>query len=231
MSKENEKNHDLNFINENKSFRDFLQLINSKLIVIAHVNSLKREYQTKVGIYAVFHRISEIDNVKEQFKANIFVEAKWEDNSIDSNKFDSKKYWTPSIYIENTIGKIKQDIKYKIERKLEKTYVIESRNIESLFWEKLELKNFPLDIQDLGIAITTERSINEVLFESSLDYESAVNKESFQMQTEWFLFSNLFIEKRVLNDAWRGYQRPIFKISTKIGINILQKTLDNLGTF
>ena len=38
-------------------------------------------------------------------------------------------------------------------------------------------------------------------------------------------------EKRVLNDAWRGYQRPIFKISTKIGINILQETLDNPDTF
>jgi len=217
----NEINHDLDLMNENESIKNYVVKINTKLNMIANVHNFKRDYLTRVEIYAIFHRISEIDNVKEQFKANIFMEAKWIDDSIDDSKeskFDVKKYWTPSIYIENSIGKIKQDIKYRIEKRDDKIYVIESRNIESVFYETLELKNFPLDIQDLGIAITTERSVKEVLFESSVDYESAVNKESFQMKTEWFLYSNLHKEINTFNDVWRGYQRPILKISTKIGI-------------
>ena len=62
--------------------------------------------------------------------------ATWEDDTVVETTFDTHKYWTPEIYIENTVGKVKQDVKYKIEKINKKTIIHEMRNVESLFWER-----------------------------------------------------------------------------------------------
>ncbi len=51
--------------------------------------------------------------MKQKFQADAYIEAKWEDDSIVGDEFDTEKYWTPDIFIENTIGDVKQTIKYK----------------------------------------------------------------------------------------------------------------------
>ena len=69
----------------------------------------------------------EIENIKQNFKATAYIEAKWQDDSIEGDEFDPEKYWTPDIFIENTVGDVKQNIKYKIVRKNNKTFVYEMR--------------------------------------------------------------------------------------------------------
>ncbi len=81
---------------------------------------------------------------------------------------------------------------------------------------RLELYNFPLDVQDLGIEITTERSKNEVLFEMNKEHESAINMETFHAKQEWNLYSKMNIEKSFINDVWKEHKRPVYKISCKI---------------
>ena len=69
----------------------------------------------------------EIENIKQNFKATAYIEAKWQDDSIEEDEFDADKYWTPDIFIENTIGDVKQIIKHKIVRRSNKTFVYEMR--------------------------------------------------------------------------------------------------------
>lgn len=137
------KSHSINnsdlieiYSEETKLIQKYIQIANTKLNVKANVNHFTRDFKTKVNIYAIFQKIVEIDNIKEQFKANVFVVATWEDDTVVETTFDTHKYWTPEIYIENTVGKVKQDVKYKIEKINKKTIIHEMRNVESLFWER-----------------------------------------------------------------------------------------------
>ena len=52
-----------------------------------------------------------------------------------------------------------------------------------MFYETLELNDFPLDIQDISITVTTTKSKKEVQFELSDENESSINTEDFSKLT------------------------------------------------
>ena len=98
-------------------------------------------------VYIVFLKVGEIDNVKERFQADAYIESRWEDNTIDvkhMDNFDSKCYWNPELYIENSLGNLNTVVKYKAESTDYGIFVVEMRTIKGSFWEKLELGEFPL---------------------------------------------------------------------------------------
>ena len=84
-----------------------------------------------------------LENIKQRFQAEAHVEAKWEDLDFDDS-FDSKeknfskKYWTPELFVENSVGNLHQTIEYSIEIEENKRYVVEKRNIKGTFYESLE---------------------------------------------------------------------------------------------
>ena len=90
------------------------------------------------------------------------------------------------------------------------------RTIKSVFWERLELWDFPLDIQDISITITSTRSKSEVKFEPSIENECAINTEEFRMQQEWNLYGHVNTSHRVIFDIWKNYDRPAYSISGTI---------------
>ena len=106
---------------------------------------MKRPEPVVVEIYLIFLRIGEIDNVKERFQADAYFEASWEDNSVDTKTgFNTTVNWDPELFIENSVGNLKQDIKHRVEKRDDKTIVVEMRTIKGIFWERLELGDFPL---------------------------------------------------------------------------------------
>ncbi len=52
--------------------------------------------------------------------------------------------WDPELFIENSVGNLKQDIKHRVEKREDKTIIVEMRTIKGIFWERLELGDFPL---------------------------------------------------------------------------------------
>jgi hypothetical protein len=205
-------------------------------------NQKKSIKKKTVELYASLMNIGEIENIKQRFQATAYIEATWEDNTIKGNLFDPDKYWTPDLFIENTIGNIKQDIKYKIIKRANKTFVCEMRNIKGVFYETLELNDFPLDIQDISITVTTSKSNKEIEFELSCENESTVNVEDFSkpfikiiflfyfkiykknksfllgMQQEWTLYSFVNGNKKEFHDIFRNYDRPAFSFSGNLKI-------------
>ena len=117
---------------------------NERLNEVVNIYHFKRPFTTEVRFYLVFLRVGEIDNVQERFETTALIESYWEDNSINSNKFDYDQHWDPEIYIENSMGSLKQEITHKIVKKGNRTFVYETRKVKGFFWEKLELQNFPL---------------------------------------------------------------------------------------
>lgn len=128
-----------------QAIHNLIEAANLKLNLYINNENIKKTVPVAVQIYLIFLRVGEIDNVKERFQADAYFEASWEDDSVDpDSNFDPRQNWEPEIYIENAVGNIKQDIKYRIERVDKKTRIYEMRNIKGIFWEKLELWDFPL---------------------------------------------------------------------------------------
>ena len=91
---------------------DINQSLNSKLkgFTLDH----NKSSQVTVYVYLVFLKISEIDTVKERFQADAYIESYWHDNTIDTNvPYDPRKHWNPDLHVENAIGEVKQEIRYK----------------------------------------------------------------------------------------------------------------------
>lgn len=197
--------------------QNLIKTANSRLNLYVNNENIKKSSPVTVQIYLIFLRVGEIDNVKERFQADAYFEACWEDESVDiKTGFDPRQNWEPELFIENAVGNLKQDIKYKVERKDNKTKVYEMRNIKGIFWERLELWDFPLDIQSLSITITSSRNKNEVKFVPSSYNESTINTNDFQQQQEWNLYPHIETSKKYIYDVWNKHDRPCFTISSTI---------------
>ena len=143
-------------INEEEiTLNNLIRSANEQLNSLINGPTYKRDYPTLVRVYIVFLKVGEIDNVKERFQADAYIEASWEDNSIDpkhqNSSFDPKCYWNPDLYIENSLGNLNQTIKYKTEKTANGIRVVEMRTIKGSFWEKLELGEFPLGLYSFMI--------------------------------------------------------------------------------
>ena len=93
-----------------------------------------------------------------------------------NHQINEKKMWTPDIYVENAIKDVRNEVSYKVlpftEKLLRRTainnqnmevknkeefMVCELRTVSGIFYENLELEDFPLDIQDLSITVATKK--------------------------------------------------------------------------
>ena len=106
----------------------------------------------------------------ENFEFKDFNEIISFNSVVNDFKFDSKLYWTPNIVITNSIGELKEEFIYKIElvnsngtpvnllhlndvAQLNSIaegnlliHMTEKRKVKGLFYERLELHDFPFGI-------------------------------------------------------------------------------------
>jgi hypothetical protein len=67
------------------------------------------------------------------------------------------------------------------------------RFVKGVFYETLELNDFPLDIQDISITVTSSKSNKEIEFELSKETESIVNTEDFSNYIDKISFKKSFM--------------------------------------
>ena len=59
-----------------------------------------------------------------------------------------KKLWNPKLYVDNSIGELKEDIWFTMYMsRTGEAYAVERRRVRGNFVENLELQEFPFDIQ------------------------------------------------------------------------------------
>ena len=162
-------------------------------------------------------------------------------NNINSLEYDTSIFWTPQLYIENAIGDIKEEIRHKLEI-VEKegsdllndpnfdakqgqyknvvnnltVRVCEMRKLRGVFYERLELYDFPMDMQELSITLTSKRSVSEVLICENEKDSCSINTEDFLDQQEWDLFGHVNTSKKKIYDPWRKYDRTAFSVTCYI---------------
>ncbi|RTG83405.1 uncharacterized protein DC041_0012679 [Schistosoma bovis] len=181
-----------------KSFNTKYGIINRheyKLIMIL-INDRQCKQLVAVEVRVVFLKIGEIDTLKELYYADAFLQAKWREPKLDGHTAEElsitelEQYWNPLLYIDNILSETK-DTQWimAVRNEYGEVYLMERRRIKGVFLETLELNDFPLDVQDLTITVTTERPDTEVDIIPDQVEMSAINIQTFVDQQ--FMISGL----------------------------------------
>ncbi|CAF0818068.1 unnamed protein product [Didymodactylos carnosus] len=157
----------------------------------------------EVSLRVKFIRLGEVNTLQEKFYAEVVIEARW----LYDGQDQLTSAWNPNLFVKNALGDVKQEVASELvttnpgesymdtllvptstndshmlqqqQQQQGTYYVCEIRKVVGTFWEKLELNNFPADIQQLSLQIVTRRPIEEcVLVENRLQ-PSLVNREAF----------------------------------------------------
>ncbi|CAF0974856.1 unnamed protein product [Brachionus calyciflorus] len=160
-----------------------------------------------VQVFVQFCRIGEIDTMNERYQAEVNIEAKWITNEELNGKYDPNLNWNPKLYIENAFQEPKEIVKYEVNQditNLNNYIVVEKRNIKGVFWERLELQNFPVDVQELSITCISKLNPNEIKLISDpckishIDFKAS---NTFIDQQKWKLFKHVEMSETASYDS------------------------------
>ncbi|XP_052813164.1 cys-loop ligand-gated ion channel-like isoform X4 [Mya arenaria] len=165
----------------------------------------KKSPRVKVEIVVQFFKVGEIDTLKEQFNADVIVKAKWREPTLDGQQssvkeeVDFSRIWSPKLYIENSLGDPKEQIRHRIVyNEKGEAYIYEKRVAKGTFMENLELDDFPFDVQDLTITVASELPISECELVEDREEHHVVNRQSFVDEQEWHLYVHTECNKKEL---------------------------------
>ncbi|CAH8444246.1 unnamed protein product [Dicrocoelium dendriticum] len=163
----------------------------------------KKKEQVVVEIRVVFLKVGEIDTLKEIYHADAFIQAKWKEPRLEGKtdeelrRIDLQRCWNPLIIIDNILSESK-DQHWMTTQKTEKReiYIVERRRLRGIFLETLELNDFPLDVQDLTITLTSERPDSEVVLVPDRTELCGINLQTLVDQQEWKLHEHIEVTRR-----------------------------------
>ena len=119
------------------------ELIQAESLNIENINKSLRIIEVQI----VFLQIGEVDTINEKFQAIVKIKSKWYENEILS-EYDPREDWNPKLFIENALyDKFQEEISYDLKVCDDKTLITETPISKGVFWERMELPDFPLDIQ------------------------------------------------------------------------------------
>ncbi|XP_048777841.2 uncharacterized protein LOC125681694 [Ostrea edulis] len=171
----------------------------------------KHTVQTRI----VFLKLSDIDTVKEQFAAEVFIESRWPEKSLDHGKendnLDFSKYWNPKLLVQNVTSATKDKVWKKLEYgKNGEAFIVEKRRIKGIFTENLELQDFPFDLQDLSIVLTSELPLEELEIIEDDEHLSSIIVSCFVDEQEWELREFVESETRTVSKEFTGSKNVVY---------------------
>lgn len=174
-----------------------------------------------VHIQVSFTKIYDVDTINQRFQAEAIIESKWYDPNIKSmdDQIDPAKIWKPELFIENAINEAKEEVNYKIipeDNNLLMLYEI--RKVKGLFYENLELENFPLDVQDLSLLVATKkpgRIVNLILLQPEVHNLNINNTLDKSM---WHMHNVVFTKReRITREYYYGKRDyPAVKVTAQV---------------
>lgn len=187
------------------------------------------EKRTVMTAFEVIN-IGIIDTMNEKYQAEVNIESRWEvfpnqkDNEDVINNYNPEKHWNPKLYIENAVA-VKEEISYDTTIENNRYFITEKRNAKGYFWAHLKLKNFPVDVQELEIVLTSsigseklalirdESKVSFIIFDATL---------TFRDQQKWKLFRLVTTKTEATYEATKS-QNKILKSTRKHTENNIKK--------
>ena len=106
----------------------------------------------QVEIYGIFCKLNSVNTVQGKFEGEIDIVTSWFDN-IHEN-YNSEHHWNPQIIFDNLIekdAKIHIRIETKLQNENNSVRIVQYQKIVGTFTEWLNVKQFPFDVQKIGI--------------------------------------------------------------------------------
>lgn len=172
-----------------------------------------------VFIKVTYLKISNIETVKEQFSADVFIKARWREPSLDHGKSSETakldQYWNPKLVVQNVLGSPKQSTWKEVSfSKTGEAFIVEKRRIKGTFAEMLELKNFPFDFQDISVVLTSEHPIQELEILEDEQELSSLNVSCFVDVQEWELKDFVVTEAKQMTKEFSESKNISFPLLT-----------------
>ncbi|XP_052086078.1 gamma-aminobutyric acid receptor subunit beta-1-like [Mytilus californianus] len=184
----------------------------------------KRKEKMVVELRLTFMKITDIDTVTQQFEAEILVRAKWMEPLLSGKfdiAFDPQIMWCPNLLVLNLDGGFIIDKHcYKVVHNApgyRAPLVVWLWRFKGFFKENLELAHFPIDVQDLTISLTTERSDEEVDLIEDNSSLSGVNTGTFMDAQEWDIYTHVeTYEGKTTLEYASDETHPIFYVQCRV---------------
>lgn len=165
--------------------------------------NLTRETVT-VELRLIILKLGSISTKENRFSCEAFLEASWYDKEIVKNlrenskvKYDDRFNWNPHLYIQNLVSNQSQEIWYSVEKTTLGYKVSERRRFKGEFSQTFNLHDFPLDLQELCISISSFRTPQEINLIVSQEKLSSINVSTFTQTHEWTLYQTVCNNKNI----------------------------------
>ncbi|XP_046543362.1 gamma-aminobutyric acid receptor subunit beta-like [Haliotis rubra] len=180
-----------------------------------------------VELKCAFLKIVDIDTITQQFQAEIFVQAKWEEPAFSKPqgkanklpKFDPKIHWDPKLLILNCEDMCldRKTFSVRHDQNYKHPVVLQLWRFKGTFRENMELEHFPFDVQDLTIQVGTERPINKIELIEDQHMLSTVNTYTFLDAQEWNIYNHVesFRDKTTMEYASLS-SHPILHVQCRV---------------
>ncbi|PVD30719.1 hypothetical protein C0Q70_09994 [Pomacea canaliculata] len=189
-------------------------------------NYREYDHQVKVEMKATFMKVMDIDTLSQQFEAEAFIQAKWEEpifsgmSQQELNQLLPTDFWNPQLKVMNLAGDYDQErrsylVRYEVG--CTSPVVLHRWRFKGVFRESLELKHFPFDVQDLSLQISSERSVDEIKMVHDPWHLSSVNTKAFQDSQEWHVEC---IFKRTSMEYASSAIHPILYFTVRVKRNV-----------
>jgi hypothetical protein len=204
------------FKGKDSTTKPFLRIMSEK-IGLPTIEEKKTIVPIKriVLVRIVFLKIGTIDTIHDRYFADILLEAKWRDASLNGTKrtaesIDWANYWNPKITVCNAIGEPVSVSDYHVAYdKQGRATVIEKQKITGQFFEFMELNRFPFDKQDLTVTVASDKETQEVELMEDEKEPCSVNHDAFSSAQEWVLGKRLNVWQKTVtrksNDQVHSY--------------------------
>ncbi|XP_075260129.1 uncharacterized protein LOC142351814 [Convolutriloba macropyga] len=142
-----------------------------------------------VRLRICFLLLGDIDTKNQSFEAEVLIEASWAS--------DDRCDYDPRLVLKNVEDIKKECVWYstQVDDLINITWVVRHWRVRALFFENMELHDFPRDVQDISVYVTSEWGAADI--ELVLDEErmSTLDLANFRDEQEWTLFRHVEVEK------------------------------------
>lgn len=87
---------------------------------------------------------------------------------------------------------------------------------KGIFYERLELNDFPIDLQELSVRISTRLPIDQALFVENKTDLSKVDRANFFEEQQWELLHHVRVRCDQYKDDLNGFVRSRFMVSAYV---------------
>ncbi|XP_078691440.1 cys-loop ligand-gated ion channel-like isoform X1 [Branchiostoma floridae x Branchiostoma belcheri] len=180
--------------------------------------------KVRVLIRASIISLGEIDTVKQEFSADVWLAAWYKEPLLKGKKHreevDWDDQWHPRIVLFNAVSVDKHEKKHHLilEEGDDVPIVQQSNRIRATFKEQMELFDFPFDNQELTIQLMSDWPIGQVEFAKNMGIKDTIRTDTFTGSQEWELFGHLLCKPSITNQdqSTSHYRYPLYNITAHV---------------